>query len=167
MTLARKGAKSRRRITGLRSKTTEARTHVDRLRAANADLKKKLAEALEQQTATSEVLQVISSSSGELEPVFEAMLANATRLCEAKFGTLLLRDGDAFRMVAMHDVPLHLRKNGGVNRSSVLVRKLPWPVSPQHSRWSRSPMRGPGRIPPIWSTSPVLEPFSASRCSRR
>jgi len=103
--LARKGAKSRRRITGLRSKTTEARTHVDRLRAANADLKKKLAEALEQQTATSEVLQVISSSSGELEPVFEAMLANATRLCEAKFGTLLLRDGDAFRMVAMHDVP--------------------------------------------------------------
>src|SRR5262249_50344019 len=48
VTLARKGAKSRRRITGLRSKTTEARTHVDRLRAANADLKKKLAEALEQ-----------------------------------------------------------------------------------------------------------------------
>jgi len=56
--LARKGAKSRRRITSLRSKTTKARTHVDRLRAANADLKKKLAEALEQQTATSEVLGV-------------------------------------------------------------------------------------------------------------
>jgi cold shock CspA family protein len=56
--LARKGAKSRRRITGLRSKTTKARTPVDRLRAANADLKKKLAEALEQQTATSEVLQI-------------------------------------------------------------------------------------------------------------
>jgi hypothetical protein len=49
VTLARKGAKSRKRITGLRSKTTKARTHVDRLRAANADLKKKLAEALEQQ----------------------------------------------------------------------------------------------------------------------
>jgi len=103
--LARKGAKSRRRITGLRSKTTEARTHVDRLRAANADLKKKLAEALEQQAATSEVLQVISSSPGGLEPVFQAMLENALRICQAKFGMLdVYRDG-AFVVQAMVGAP--------------------------------------------------------------
>src|SRR5262245_39793918 len=55
-----------------------------------------LSESLEQQTATSEVLQVISSSPGELQPVFDAMLANATRICDAKFATLYLRDADAF-----------------------------------------------------------------------
>ena len=59
-----------------------------------------LSEALEQQTATSEVLKVISSSPGELEPVFNALLANATRICEAKYAIIYLRQGDAFRAVA-------------------------------------------------------------------
>src|SRR5262249_3196592 len=61
-----------------------------------------LSESLEQQTATSEVLQVISSSPGELEPVFQSMLANAIQLCQAKFGNLYLCEGDAFRTVALH-----------------------------------------------------------------
>ena len=67
--------------------------------------RQQLKEALEQQTATSEVLQVISSSLGELEPVFQAMLANAVRICEAKFGTLWLCEGDVFRAVALHNAP--------------------------------------------------------------
>ena len=65
---------------------------------------RELTEALEQQTATSEVLGVISSSPGELQPVFETLLANATRLCGAKFGTLNLYDGEAFHIVAVHNV---------------------------------------------------------------
>src|SRR5260370_31407591 len=105
VTLARKGAKSRRPATSLRSKATKAGTQVDSLRAANADLKKKLAEASEQQTATSEVLQVISTSSGELVPGFETMLANAVRICEATFGNMYLRDGEVFRIAAAHNTP--------------------------------------------------------------
>src|SRR6202011_1032589 len=70
-----------------------------------AEARKHLAEALEQQTATSEVLRVISSTPGELEPVFEAMLVNAVRLCEAKFGNLYLYEEGVLRIVASHNVP--------------------------------------------------------------
>src|SRR5262245_21219767 len=63
---------------------------------------RELSESLEQQTATSEVLKVISSSPGELEPVFNAMLANAIRICEATFGNLFLGEGPIFRSVTIH-----------------------------------------------------------------
>ena len=64
-----------------------------------------LSESLQQQTATADVLRVISKSPGELEQVFRAVLENATRICEAKFGTLHLREGDILRAVATHNAP--------------------------------------------------------------
>ena len=66
---------------------------------------KELTESLEQQTATSEVLSVISTSPGELAPVFQSMLENATRLCEAGFGIMWLREGEEFRCGALHNAP--------------------------------------------------------------
>src|SRR5262249_30297243 len=68
----------------------------------NARLFKDLRESLEQQTATSEVLSVISSSPGHLEPVFQSMLDNAVRICEAKFGFMNRYDGNTWKIIAVH-----------------------------------------------------------------
>jgi GAF domain-containing protein len=98
-----------------RSSSTEKETHVARL-------SRELNEAREQQTATAEVLRVISSSPNELDPVFRTMLTNATRLCEADFGQLLLHQGDGlFLNVAMHNAPAafaELRKREPTVRAS-------------------------------------------------
>src|SRR6516162_5416758 len=88
----------------------------------NARLLNELRESLDQQTATSEVLSVISSSPGELEPVFRAILQNATRICEAKFGTMFLRDGDVFRFAAEIGTPTELAE---FNRKREAVSPTP------------------------------------------
>ena len=79
----------------------------------NTRLLNELRESLEQQTATSEVLGVISSSPGELEPVFQTMLENAVRICQAQFGTMNLYDGSTFRNVALHNPPPQFAKRLG------------------------------------------------------
>src|SRR5438105_2929051 len=97
-------AKSRRRKTmtqkrrGLRNPAAAGRkAHSD-----VAQLTRERDEALEREKATAELLRVISGSPGELAPVFEAMLANATRICGAEFGLLYLDDGDLTRIAAVY-----------------------------------------------------------------
>ena len=75
---------------------------------SSLQLRRERNEALEQLAAASEVLKVVSASPGELDPVFQAVLENAVGICEARFGLLFLREGDAFRTVAMHGVPRDL-----------------------------------------------------------
>src|SRR5262245_41283081 len=92
-----------------------------------AQAERQLSEALERQAATDEVLRVIAGSPGELKPVFEAMLANAARVCGARFGVLWLTEGDGFRTAAMHGLPpAHGRER---QREPVIVPPLGDPLS--------------------------------------
>jgi len=129
VTLSRKGANSRTtRGRKLRSTGTKAKARVSNRPNSLSELKKQLeartrelaevrghlSEALEQQTATSEVLRAITGSPGDLKPVFEAILTNARRLCEAKFGHLLIYDGEYFRVAAVHvEIPEDMQKKYG------------------------------------------------------
>jgi GAF domain-containing protein len=79
-----------------------------RLFEAEQQRTRELTESLEQQTATSDVLRVISSSPGDLEPVFSTMLENAVRICDAKFGNIYRWDGESLHLLAAHNTPAAL-----------------------------------------------------------
>ena len=122
-------------------------------------------EALEQQAATAEVLNVISGSPGQLEPVFQTILANATRICGAKFGTLYLRVGDSFRaFAAFHNAPLgHLIE---ARKGDLLIWPDPGSTLGQAAATKRaapSPRQPPRReaVPPApthsWSREQISE----------
>ena len=83
-----------------------------------------LSKSLEQQTATSEVLKVISSSPGQLEPL-NAMLENAVRICAAKFGSLILFEGDSYRRAALYNAPAAFLEQQAKNPLRPYVAPLP------------------------------------------
>jgi transcriptional regulator with GAF, ATPase, and Fis domain len=89
----------------MRKPRADLEQQLEKNRRELADAREQLAEALARETATSEVLHVISSSPGALEPVFQALLANAVRICEAKFGNLFIYENNSFRVVAMQNAP--------------------------------------------------------------
>ena len=97
---ARRRSVKRRQIDRRISTLTDLEKQLREERREHAETRRQLSESLEQQTATSELLKVISSLPDELEPVFIAMLEKATRICDAKCGTMYRYDGDLFHRVA-------------------------------------------------------------------
>src|SRR5215211_960046 len=126
-----------------------------------ADLQRQLAasnaerdEALEQQTATAEVVGVINSSPGDLAPVFDAMLEKALRLCDAAFGTLFTFDGENFRSVAQRGVspalanyvrePISIKRGTGgsltrLSRGELVIHVVDLMAS--EANWTRNRLR--------------------------
>src|SRR5262245_2819574 len=143
--------KSRHRKTVVPKRRNSPETGVRRGSSATdrdaevARLSQDLDEALEQQTATSEVLRVISRSSGELEPVLKTILDNAVRVCGAKFGNLWLRDGDNFRIASTHGVPSAYRD---FLRREPVVR-----ADPQLTMWQVAQSKQVVQVPDVTAIS--------------
>ena len=148
------------------SVAADQETKVAQLTRERDEALEQLSEAFEQQTATSEVLKVISSSPGDLQPVFEAMLANATRLCEAKFGVLYRSEGDALRVVAMHGAPLAYVEE---RRRNPIVRAHPGTtigraVATKQTAHSADVLKEPNYFdPPPGYTAPQLPKLAGAR----
>src|SRR2546430_1463983 len=102
------GTKPKARVSNRPNSLSELNKQLEARTRELAEVRGHLSQALEQQTATSEVLRAITGSPGDLKPVFEAILTNARRLCEAKFGHLLIYDGERFRVAAVHAAPSKL-----------------------------------------------------------
>jgi hypothetical protein len=151
--MQRRGS-SRKPVKGRRTNKPKARkalaghVSISGLQERVSVLTRELSETLEHQTATSEVLRVISSSQGELKPVFEAMLACAVQICEAKFGTLFLCEGDDFRAVAQHNTPPALAE---LRQREPVLR-----VGPGTSLYRSKKQDSPSKLRTLLQNRPIL-----------